>query len=84
MIQEEIRLPEEFGLQGRLASNFVQKASGYRSDIFLEMDEKIFNGKSIMSVLTMGALPSSLIILRIDGTDEKEALQGLTHLLMSS
>lgn len=77
MVEEKVVLDNEIGLMGRPAANFIQTAKKFLSDVYLERDHKVFNGKSIMSVLSMGAGKGAKFTLRTDGPDEKEALEAL-------
>ncbi|MBY0583919.1 HPr family phosphocarrier protein [Murdochiella massiliensis] len=77
MVEEKVVLDNDIGLMGRPAANFIQTAKKFLADVYLERDHKVFNGKSIMSVLSMGAGKGAKFTLRTDGPDEKEALEAL-------
>ena len=77
MVEKKVVLDNEIGLMGRPAANFIQTAKKFLADVYLERDHKVFNGKSIMSVLSMGAGKGGKFILRTDGPDEEEALETL-------
>lgn len=77
MVEKKVILDNEIGLMGRPAANFIQTAKKFLADVYLERDHKVFNGKSIMSVLSMGAGKGAKFILRTDGPDEEEALDAL-------
>ena len=81
MVEEKVVLDNEIGLMGRPAANFIQTAKKFLADVYLERDHKVFNGKSIMSVLSMGAGKGAKFILRTDGPDEKEALEAMKEIL---
>ncbi|MCI6157434.1 MAG: HPr family phosphocarrier protein [Peptoniphilaceae bacterium] len=81
MEERKIQLENAVGLMGRPAANFISLARSFVSDIYLERDHKIYNGKSIMSILSMGAGRDSTVILRIEGEDEKDAAERLDHYL---
>lgn len=83
MVEEKVVLDNEIGLMGRPAANFIQTAKKFLADVYLERDHKVFNGKSIMSVLSMGVGKGAKFILRTDGPDEKEALEGLLAYLQN-
>ena len=73
MVEKKIILDSEIGLMGRPAANFIQTAKKFVSEVY--------NGKSIMSVLSMGAGKGAKFILRTDGPDEEEALETLLEYL---
>lgn len=81
MLAQTIQLNNPSGLQARAASLFVQVAKRYEAGVYLQKDGRTYNGKSIMSVLSMGAGCGSIIDLRVVGDDEPEAMDGLLKLL---
>lgn len=81
MVEKQVRLDNTIGLMGRAAANFIQRAKQQEADVYLEKDHKVFNGKSIMSVLSMGAGKGASFILRIDGQAEEEAMDCLLRYL---
>ena len=82
-LEKEVVIENPHGLHARPASQFVQKAARYSSDISLEKDSEIIDGRSIMGILSLGLEFNSKIILRIDGEDEIEALEELEKILLS-
>lgn len=81
MVEQKVQVNNTYGLQARAASNFVSRARSYRADIYLEKDQVIYNGKSLMSVLAMAAGRGDHLIIRCDGQEEAAALSGLVHFL---
>jgi phosphocarrier protein HPr len=68
------------GIHARPAALLVQTASKYSSSIFLERNGEKVNGKSIMGVITLGAVYNSEIKIIIDGKDEEQALEAIVAL----
>ncbi len=64
-------------LETRPAALFVQAASKFRSSIYVEVDNKRVNGKSIMGMISMGILDGQSVKIIADGADENEALNEL-------
>ncbi len=83
MAVEKVTLSNEVGLHARPASKFIRESIKYKSDIFLEKDGKRYNGKSIMSVLSMGAQRGEELLLHAEGEDADEAVHNLARLLKS-
>lgn len=81
MVEKPIVLQTSIGLMGRPAASFIQAAKRHEADVYLEKDHKIYNGKSIMSVLGMGAGKGAKFILRVDGPNEEETLKSLCDFL---
>ncbi len=65
------------GLHARPAAQFVEKASSYNSDIYIEYRGEEVNAKSILSLMSLGLKQGSTITLRVNGTDQKRAFQDL-------
>lgn len=79
-MEEKVTINNEIGLHARLAAHFIQVSNSYRSDIFVEKDGTLYNGKSLMSILSMGAVKGDVISLHISGEDEREAMNNLKAL----
>ncbi len=80
-MEKIVTIGSKSGLHARPASLFVQHAKGFQSQITLAKDEKKVNGKSILSVLTLGAEQGDQVVLETQGEDAKSALDALAKLL---
>lgn len=65
------------GLHARPATFFVDVAKGFEADIRVRHDGKVANGKSLASLLSLGADGGSTVTLLASGPDEHEALRAL-------
>ncbi len=81
MIKETIKLELKNGLEARPAALFVQIASKYESHIMVVVGEKQVNAKSIMGMMSLGAIKGQQIQLIIEGEDEEEAKEALVRFL---
>lgn len=81
MLRKKVQIVNKHGLHARAADKFVRTAIRYGSEIEVVFNGKHANGKSIMSVMTLGAKKGSEIELLIQGSDEKKALKGLEQLI---
>jgi phosphocarrier protein len=79
----EYTIKNSIGLHARPAAIFVKKANEFISDIKILKDGKEANAKSIINVMSLGAVKGSEISLQAKGDDESEALEALTDLLDS-
>ncbi|GHO95315.1 PTS sugar transporter [Reticulibacter mediterranei] len=81
--QEErtVILGSKSGLHARPAAIFVQKAKEFQSQITVSKNDKTANGKSILSILTLGAKQGDQVVLKIDGDDAQMAIKKLSTLL---
>jgi len=62
---------------------FIQKASNYKSTVWIEKGERKANAKSLLGVLSLGIEKGSKIVLTAEGEDEVEALNELENYLES-
>lgn len=71
------------GLHARPANQFVSTAKKFKSDIFVEKDSKKANAKSIITLLTLGAVQGNLVTISAEGIDEEAAVNELVSLIES-
>lgn len=69
------------GLEARPIALLVQTANQYVSRIYLEVQEKRVNAKSIMGVMSLPLLNGEEVTLDAEGTDEAEAIAALETFL---
>lgn len=81
MYEKKVKVVNSIGLHARPASLFIQEAIKYTSEIEIIKDEKTYNGKSIMGVLSMSAGQGQEITIRAEGDDEQEAVEALVNLI---
>ena len=62
----------ESGLYNRQATYFLQKANEFKSSIWIEVDDRRINAKSLLGVLSMGITKGTRISLIAEGPDEEE------------
>ncbi|QQK07394.1 HPr family phosphocarrier protein [Miniphocaeibacter halophilus] len=77
MVEEKVIIVNDEGLHARPAARYLQEAIKYQCDITLIKDNVEYDGKSILSILSMGAFKGSEITIRCNGDDEKAALENL-------
>ena len=70
------------GLEARPAALFVQTASQFVSSIYLRMDSKTINAKSIMGVISLGVLDGQSVTIIAEGQDEEQAVNKLEKFLI--
>ncbi|HET7641822.1 MAG TPA: HPr family phosphocarrier protein [Ktedonobacteraceae bacterium] len=80
-MERAVTLGSKSGLHARPAAVFVQQAKGFQSQITLAKNDKTANGKSILSVLTLGAEQGDQVMLKADGDDAQIAIDKLASLL---
>jgi phosphocarrier protein len=83
MVSKEYKIIAESGIHARPATMLVKKATEFDSKITLKYNDKEVNLKSIMGVMSLGAGQNAEIEIVADGSDEKEALEGIEETLKS-
>lgn len=74
MKQIELVIQNQTGLHARPAKVLVNLAKQFKSNISLQHGGKRANAKSMVSVLTLGAVRGSDITVQADGVDEDKAI----------
>lgn len=77
-MEKEFVITNEQGIHARPATQLVQLANKYDSDLLLQYNGKTVDLKSIMGVLSLGVTRGSTIIIRANGDDANEALNGIS------
>ena len=81
MIKKPITIQIPSGLEARPVAVFVQVASQYESTIYVEVDDKKVNAKSIMGMMTLGLTSGEDIMVSASGEDEQEAIANIEKYL---
>lgn len=83
MTEKKIMVKIASGLEARPVALFVQVASQFQSSIYVALQNKKVNAKSIMGMMSLGILEGEDIILTTEGPDEVEAIEKLEKYLMT-
>lgn len=70
-----INIPK--GLEARPVALLVQVASQYESSIYVEIQEKKVNAKSIMGMMSLGLAEGEKITIIANGPDEEDAVSAI-------
>ncbi len=84
MTEKKIMVKIASGLEARPVALFVQVASQFQSSIYVAMQNKKVNAKSIMGMMSLGVLEGENIIITAEGPDEAEAIDKLESYLSVS
>ena len=68
-------------LQMKAVAVLIQKASTFRSSIWLSRGERRANAKSLLGVMSLGIENTTELQISADGSDEEEALEALAGYL---
>lgn len=77
MRKETVTINLENGMEARPVAMLVQVASQYDSTIYIEMENKKVNAKSIMGMMSLGLENGEEVTIQADGQDEATAIDGV-------
>ncbi|MFB5662919.1 phosphocarrier protein HPr [Alteribacillus sp. HJP-4] len=81
MEQKTFTITNDTGIHARPATQLVNKAGQFASDITLEYNGKSVNLKSIMGVMSLGVGKGSDVTIKVEGSDEKEAMAAVEEVV---
>lgn len=79
--EQRVQIVNKLGLHARASAMFVQVATRYESDVYVQKDAVRINGKSIMGVMMLASAKDSELLLITEGRDAREALDALVALV---
>ncbi len=80
MIERDIDVVNRLGLHARAAAKLVHLASGFRSDVELQIDGEQVDAKSILGILLLAAAQGTRVRVKCAGEDEAEAMSAIAAL----
>lgn len=83
MVEKLLTVKNRAGIHARPAAIIAQTANKFECEVMLARDDTTVNAKSIMGVITMAAGYNTVLTLRAEGTDEKEAADAIEALFNS-
>ncbi len=84
MKKQEIEVNVKGGEDSRLIALLVQTANRYESSVYIDVQTKHVNAKSIMGMMSLALKNGESITIVTDGNDEEEALRGVGEYLTSA
>ena len=84
MIKKPITINLSTGLEARPVAQLVQVASQYSSSIYVEVEDKKVNAKSIMGMMTLGLAAGEEVVVSANGDDEQNAMDDIVKYLSTS
>jgi phosphocarrier protein HPr len=82
MHEAHVVVTNQLGLHARAAAKLVKLSQLFNSSISLirEDNSAVADAKSILSILTISASIGTPLIVRVDGEDEREAVDAIVDL----
>ena len=81
MVSKKVSFNCEEALQMKAVAVLIQKASKYRSGIWLYRGERRANAKSLLGVMSLGIENNMELDLTAEGPDENEAAEAIAAYL---
>lgn len=83
MIRKSVTIQLSEGLDARPIALLVQEASQYSSTVYIEVEEKQINAKSIMGMMSLRLVPGEEIAIVTNGSDEEAAAKGIENFFIN-
>jgi phosphocarrier protein HPr len=83
LIARDLEIKNKLGLHARAAAKLVHTAARFKSDIKIRKGDEEVDGKSILGILLLAAGRGSLVTVKADGDDERDALEAVEKLIDS-
>ena len=84
MTETQVEVLDQVGLHARTAGIFAKKAMLFTSKITVGRDINVVNGKSMLSLMSLGIKQGMTIHIIAEGVDEKEAINTLSSLVKNN
>jgi len=75
------RILNDDGLHARPAGILVKAASGFKAKIDFSYNGKTVNGKSLLSIMSLGLTKDAEVAIKAEGDDAERALAALRTLI---
>ena len=79
--ESEFEIINVLGLHARAAAQLVKIANRYKSEVQVECEGQVVNGKSIMGVLMLAAAMGMKVKIRCNGEDAQACLNDIGKLI---
>lgn len=81
MVSKTVRFNCDDALHMKAVAVLIQKASAFRSNIWLYRGERRANAKSLLGVMSLGIEKATDLKITAEGSDEQEALKAIADYL---
>jgi phosphotransferase system HPr (HPr) family protein len=82
MVSQTVLFNCDEALHMKVVAVLIQKASTFRSSIWLSKGERRANAKSLLGVMSLGIENKMELTVTTDGNDETEALEAISSYLI--
>lgn len=81
MVTKTVKFSCDEALHMKAVAVLIQKASTFRSNLWLSRDERRANAKSLLGVMSLGIENDMELMVSADGSDENEAIEAIVNYL---
>ncbi len=81
MAVRDVTIINRLGMHARPAMQFVETANRFHSPVTVSRGDKKVNGKSIMEMMLLEAMPGTVLRLEAEGGDAEACLDALAQLV---
>lgn len=81
MLVQDFTIVNKLGLHARASALLVKTASRFSSEIKIAREGVEVNGKSIMGIMMLAAAKGTAISVKVEGSDEAEAMAALADII---
>ena len=83
MLERQLEITNKKGLHARAAAKLINLTHNFDSEVLVTSGENEVNGKSILGLLMLAAQKGSWLTIKVDGSDEQEAMNSISELIES-
>ncbi|MCD8501986.1 MAG: phosphocarrier protein HPr [Bacillaceae bacterium] len=80
-VEKTFKITADTGIHARPATQLVNKAGQFESEVTLSYNGKSVNLKSIMGVMSLGVGQGAEVTIKAEGSDEGAALNALEEVI---
>ena len=81
MIKKPVTIRNSMDMETRPIAHLVQEASQYKSQVYIEMDDKKINAKSIMGMMSLVLTSGDVVTIDAEGADDTKAVEEIEKFL---
>ena len=84
MLEKSIEVKIPTGMETTPVAMFVQIANQFKSEVYIALQEKKVNGKSIMGMMSLGVIEGEEVVVSVNGEDEVETMNAVEKYLTTA
>lgn len=80
-MKKDVVIQMETGMEARPIALLVQIANQYNSQVYLDVEEKHVNAKSIMGMMSLALINGTKVTINAEGSDEEDVIAAMEKFL---